>query len=163
MLESSNRSTCELLQRQYFASGICISTLAILALLWCNNDVDQDCCIFQPRAAMNWIQEVLHKPSVSSVAKCSDKSWKSTILSERWSFFAAIHQYNAFKTVTDWQISKPNDVQPVVCLRGGERGTCLGLPLSGGPPLTCYVCKFSLFLMKNLSFTHIMYYKANHK
>jgi len=28
--------------------------------------------------------------------------------------------------------------QPVVCLRGGERGTCLGPPLFGGPPLRCY-------------------------
>ena len=31
-------------------------------------------------------------------------------------------------------------------------------PLFGGPPLTCYARKFSLFLMKNLLFTHIMYY-----
>jgi len=32
-----------------------------------------------------------------------------------------------------------------------------------GPPLRCYVRKFSLVLMKNLLFTHIMYYKADHK
>jgi len=25
-------------------------------------------------------------------------------------------------------------LQPVVCLRGGERGTCLGPPLFGPPP-----------------------------
>ena len=50
----------------------------------------------------------------------------------------------------------------VVCLRGGERGTCLGPPLFGAP-LRCYAGKFSLVLMKNLLFTHIMYYKADHK
>ena len=32
-----------------------------------------------------------------------------------------------------------------------------------GPPLRCYARKFSLFLMKILVFTHIMYYKADHK
>ena len=36
-------------------------------------------------------------------------------------------------------------------------------PLFGGPPLRCYACKYSLFLMKNLLFTHMMYYKADHK
>ena len=30
-------------------------------------------------------------------------------------------------------------------------------------PLGCYTHKCSLFLMKNLLFTHIMYYKADHK
>jgi len=51
----------------------------------------------------------------------------------------------------------------VVCLRGGERGTCLGPPFLGAPLLRYYACKFSLVLMKNLLFTHIMYYKADHK
>ena len=40
------------------------------------------------------------------------------------------------------------------------------LPLASpflGPPLKCDERKFSLFLMKNLLFTHIMYYKADHK
>jgi len=36
-------------------------------------------------------------------------------------------------------------------------------PLFGGPPLRCYERKFSLVMMKNLLFTHIMYYKADHK
>ena len=36
-------------------------------------------------------------------------------------------------------------------------------PLFGGPPLRCYARKFSLVLVKNLLFTHIMYYKADHK
>ena len=36
-------------------------------------------------------------------------------------------------------------------------------PLFGAPPLRCYARKFSLVLMKNLLFTHIIYYKANHK
>ena len=54
------------------------------------------------------------------------------------------------------------DMSPVVCLRGGERGTCLGPPF-WGPPLRCYVPKFSLFLMKNFLFTHTMYYKADYK
>ena len=55
------------------------------------------------------------------------------------------------------------------CLTGsgvfkGRRARHLSrAPLFGGPPVTCYPCKFSLFLMKNLLFTHIMYYKANHK
>jgi len=35
-------------------------------------------------------------------------------------------------------------------------------PLFGGP-LRCYARKFSLFLVKNLLSTHIMYYKADHK
>jgi len=51
----------------------------------------------------------------------------------------------------------------VVCLRGGERGTCLGPPLFGGPPLRYYAHKFSLFLVKNVLFTHIICYKADHK
>jgi len=51
---------------------------------------------------------------------------------------------------------------PVVCLRGGERGTCLGSPFLGAP-LRCYARKFSLVLMKNVLSTHIMYYKADHK
>ena len=51
----------------------------------------------------------------------------------------------------------------VVCLRGGERGICLGPPLSGSPPLRYYVHKFSLFLVKDVLFTHVMRYKANHK
>ena len=55
------------------------------------------------------------------------------------------------------QIWVKKAVRAVVCLRGGERGTCLGPPLFGGPPLRCYACKFSLVLMKNLLFTHIMY------
>jgi len=38
---------------------------------------------------------------------------------------------------------------PVVCLRGGERGTCLGPPFLG-TPLRCYAHKFSLILVKNL-------------
>jgi len=53
-------------------------------------------------------------------------------------------------------------LEAVVCLKGGERGTCLGRPFLGAP-LRCYTRKFSLFLMKNLFFTHIMYYKADHK
>jgi len=52
---------------------------------------------------------------------------------------------------------------PVVCLRGGERGTCLGPPLFGVPPLRYYAHKFSLFLVKDVLFTHVMCYKANHK
>jgi len=36
-------------------------------------------------------------------------------------------------------------------------------PPFGGPPLRCYTHKFSLFLMKILLFTHIMYYKKDHK
>ena len=52
---------------------------------------------------------------------------------------------------------------PVVCLRGGERGTCLGPPLFGGPPLRYYAHKFSLFFVKDVLFTHVMCYKANHK
>jgi len=44
----------------------------------------------------------------------------------------------------------------VVCLRGGERGTCLE------PPLQVLRHKFSLFLVKNL-FTHIICLKADHK
>ena len=44
-------------------------------------------------------------------------------------------------------------VHPVVCLRGGERGTCLGPPFFGAP-LKCYTHKFSLLLVKNLSSTH---------
>jgi len=51
----------------------------------------------------------------------------------------------------------------VVFLRGGERGTCFGPPPFWGPPLRCYARKFFLVLMKNLLFTHIMYYKADHK
>jgi len=51
----------------------------------------------------------------------------------------------------------------VVCLRGGERGTCLGPPHFGGPPLRYYAHKFSLFLVKDVLLTHIMCYKANHK
>ena len=35
--------------------------------------------------------------------------------------------------------------------------------LFGGSPLRCYTRKFSLVLMKNLLFTHIMYYKADYK
>jgi len=31
------------------------------------------------------------------------------------------------------------------------------------PPVRCYARKCFLFLMKNLLFTHIMYYKADHK
>jgi len=50
----------------------------------------------------------------------------------------------------------------VVCLRGGERGTCLGPPLMGAP-LSCYTRKFSLFSMKNFLFSHIMYYQADHR
>ena len=53
--------------------------------------------------------------------------------------------------------------QPVVCLRGGERGTCLGPPLFGGHPLRYYAHKFSLFLVKDELFTHVMCYKANHE
>jgi len=41
----------------------------------------------------------------------------------------------------------------------GRRGRHLSL----GPPVRCYALKFSLSLMKNLLFTHIMYYKADHK
>jgi len=52
--------------------------------------------------------------------------------------------------------------QSVVCLRGGERGTCFGPPFLGAP-LRCYAHKFSLFLVKNVLFTHIMCYKADHK
>ena len=51
----------------------------------------------------------------------------------------------------------------VVCLRGGERGTCLGPPLFGGHPLRYHAHKFSLFLVKDVLFTHVMCYKANHK
>jgi len=36
-------------------------------------------------------------------------------------------------------------------------------PLFGGPPLRCHARKFSLVLMKNVLFTHIMCYKADHK
>ena len=36
-------------------------------------------------------------------------------------------------------------------------------PLFGAPPLRCNACKFSLYLVKNLYSTHIMYYKADHK
>jgi len=48
-------------------------------------------------------------------------------------------------------------IHSVVCLRGGERGTCLG------PSLRYYAHKFSLFLVKDVLFTHVMCYKANHK
>ena len=44
------------------------------------------------------------------------------------------------------------DVQTVVCLRGGERGTCLGPSLLGGTPLRSYARKFYLFLRKNLGY-----------
>jgi len=40
-------------------------------------------------------------------------------------------------------------VHPVVCLRGGERGPCLGPPFFGAP-LRCYTHKFSLLLVKKL-------------
>jgi len=58
-------------------------------------------------------------------------------------------------------VPKLGYMYPVVCLRGGRRGTCLGPPLLGALPLRCYARIFSLFLMKNLLFTHIMYYKAD--
>jgi len=32
-----------------------------------------------------------------------------------------------------------------------------------GPPLRYYVHKFSLFLVKDVLFTHVIFYKANHK
>ena len=56
-----------------------------------------------------------------------------------------------------------SEARPVVCLRGGERGTCLRPPLFGGLPLKYYAHKFSLFLLKDVLFTHVMCYKANHK
>jgi len=37
------------------------------------------------------------------------------------------------------------------------------LPRASPAPLSCYAGKFSLFLMKNVLFTHIMYYKTDHK
>jgi len=37
------------------------------------------------------------------------------------------------------------------------------VPPFSGPPLRCYARTFFLILMKNLLFTHIMYYKADHK
>jgi len=36
-------------------------------------------------------------------------------------------------------------------------------PLFWGPPLRYYVHKFSLFLVKDILFTHVMCYKANHQ
>ena len=77
------------------------------------------------------------------------------IIQDFWATCACPEKYEL-----PWYLSL---YRTVVCLRGGERGTCLGPPLFGGPPLRCYACKFSLLLMKNLLFTHIMYYKADHK
>jgi len=57
---------------------------------------------------------------------------------------------------------KIETLYPVVCLKGGERGSCLGPPLFGVPPFRWYAHKFSLFLMKNLLFIHIICYKADH-
>ena len=48
----------------------------------------------------------------------------------------------------------------MICLRGGKGATCLGL-LFGG--LEALRAEILLFFMKNLLFTHIMYYKADHK
>jgi len=50
-----------------------------------------------------------------------------------------------FKNTESWE----DKAGTVVCLRGGERGTCFGPPIFGGPPFKFYVRKFSLFLMKN--------------
>jgi len=36
-------------------------------------------------------------------------------------------------------------------------------PFFGAPPLRYYAHKFSLFLVKDILFTHVMCYKANHK
>jgi len=41
-------------------------------------------------------------------------------------------------------------------------GVFKGRKTKGVAPLRCYARKFSLFLMKNLIFTHIMYYRADH-
>jgi len=60
-------------------------------------------------------------------------------------------------------MAKPNKMDrwaadsPAVCLRGGERGTCLGTPFR------CYAHKLFLFLVKNALFTHIICYKEGYK
>ena len=92
----------------------------------------------QPFIALNFLLASQHRLSMSLVCTPSARTY-----STEW--------------FTAWCL------YPVVCLRGGERGTCLGYPLFGGPPLRYYAHKLSLFLVKDVLFTHVMCYKANHK
>ena len=49
-----------------------------------------------------------------------------------------------------------------VCLRGGERGTCLG-PSVLCPPSTCFARKLLIFMVKNVLSTHIISSEADQK
>ena len=83
------------------------------------------------------------------------------------SFFTMI-RYNSENSITYIRLF----CHPVFCHSSvvtsgvfkGRRARHLSrAPLFGGSPLRYYAHKFSLFLVKDVLFTHVMCYKANHK
>jgi len=76
-----------------------------------------------------------------SQIKLHKKFSKTRIVKSILSFFQYQNENECFspRSIVD------HKVKAVVCLRGGERGTCLGAPFLGAP-LRCYTCKFSWFL-----------------
>jgi len=135
-------------------------------------------CILQVNG--NTLQKVKFKclsrlpcGGIDELQTSEQRDWYTNSESKRssaWALFSKIVKLSVFKSVFililisgDSKGGPGWSMPPVGCLRGGERGTCLGPPLFGGPPLRCYACKFSLYLVKKLLSTQIMYYKADHK
>jgi len=86
----------------------------------------------------------------------------STLAKFMLSAFLAKEFKSFHKRVRKTGHNPTNQLQTVVCLRGGKRGNCLGLPFLGTPLEVFHAYIFLNFGKKLLS-THIIYSEADHK